>query len=166
MAANALQGISIPIKIELENRWNFSIDFSSATNPNLNAAEMETFIIDRLLDLRSTDQENVFVKIGAGALTTWNAVKSDGSPLVGHANFQEIFRAGQVVIVNIAGTNRSYTIADIPSNNQMIMTNSTSMVAGTYELNYNKIATFGATNLAKLSTAQKAKATTKKWQLA
>ena len=127
---------------------------------------METFIIDRLLDLRSTAQENVFVKINAGVLTTWNAVKSDGSPLVGHANFQEIFRAGQVVIVNIAGTNRSYTIADIPTNNQMIMTNSTNMVAGTYELNYNKIATFGATNLAKLSTAQKAKATTKKWQLA
>ena len=127
---------------------------------------METYIIDRLLDLRSTAQENVFVKIEVGALTTWNAVKSDGSALVGHANFQEIFRVNQVVIVNIAGTNRSYTILNIPSNNQLILTNATSMVAGIYELNYGKVATFGTTNLAKFSVAQKAKATTKKWQLA
>ena len=156
-----------PMKIEIEDRWNYSIYLSAAASytPNLTASEVETFIIDRLLDLRSTAGETVYVNI-VGALTTWNAVLSDGSALVGHANFQEIFRVGQVVIVNIGGTNRSYTIADIPSNNQMIMTNSTNMVAGTYELNYNKIATFGATNLAKLSVAQKAKATTKEWQLA
>ena len=139
---------------------------SSVNPPNLSAPEMEEFIIDRLLDLRSTAQEDVSVTIGAGSLITWNAVKSDGSPLIGHANFQEIFREGQVVIVNIAGTNRSYTIATIPSNDQMVMTNSTSMVAGTYVLNYNKIVTFGATNLNKLSAAQQLKATDKKWQLA
>jgi len=155
-----------PMKIELEDRWNYSINFGSTYPPILSASEIETFIIDRLLDLRSTAQENVFVQITAGALTTWNAVKSDGSALTGHANFQEIFRVGQVVIVNIAGTNRSYTIATIPTNNQMTMTASTSMVAGTYELNYNKVATFGATNLNKLSQAQKDKATLKEWQLA
>lgn len=155
-----------PMKIELENRWNYSINLSSGIPPNLSAPEVEEFIIDRLLDLRSTAQEDVSVNIASGALTTWNAVKSDDSPLVGHANFQEIFRVDQVVIVNIAGTNRSYTIASIPSNNQMIMTASTSMVAGTYVLNYNKVVTFGATNLNKLSAAQQLKATTKKWQLA
>lgn len=161
-------GLQTELILELGNDWCYTIDVGSGQAtyiPPYTAADMTTYIIDRLMDLRTTAGEIPYIKTTAGALAVWNAVKSDGSPLDGSAKFTQIFRVGQAVIVNIAGINRFYIIASINNDNQITMTGYTSMVAGTYILNHNKIVTFGTTLLARLSVEQKAIATNKLWQL-
>jgi hypothetical protein len=151
-------------RVELENNWNFTIVLNSTTL-SLTSSDMELYILNKLADYRSTNGEDVYVTISSNSLVTWNATDASGNALTGNANWIANFHVGETVIVNIAGTNRSYTIQNINSNNQMVMTNSANMVAGTYLLNNNKIVTLGATNLAQLSITQIAIATTKKWQL-
>jgi hypothetical protein len=151
-------------RVELENNWNFTIVLNSTTL-SLTSSDMELYILNKLADYRSTNGEDVYVTISSNSLVTWNATDASGNALTGNANWIANFHVGETVIVNIAGTNRSYTIQNINSNNQMVMTNSANMVAGTYLLNNNKIVTLGATNLAQLSSTQIAIATTKKWQL-
>ncbi|MBN2787416.1 MAG: hypothetical protein JXQ69_03735 [Paludibacteraceae bacterium] len=165
---NFLNNASALTEVEIGDNWTYSIYLNGGVHANILGATWETKVFAKLLDLHSVNNEIPYVKITAGALNVWEACTSDGtlySANVDNAKFTTIFRVGQIVIVNISGTNRSYTIASIQDDNRMTMTNSSSMVAGTYLLNHNKIVTINPTDLGVCSAANKAVATNKLWQL-
>jgi len=120
----------------------------------------------KVADFRSDLGNDVYIKTEAGTLATWRACDSNGNLLTEEsAEFIRKFRVGQVVIVNIGGTDRSYTIADIADDNTMTMTATTYMVAGTYMLKPNKVLTLHATVKAKLTSEVTNRFTTKKWTI-
>ena len=162
-------GTQTELILELGNNWPYTIDVGSATTtytPPYIAADMETYILNKLIELKTVGGRIPYIKINTGTLTVWNAVDNTGTTLDSlgdSAKFTQIFRVGQVVIINRGTGNENYTITSIQNDNQMTM--SVNSVAGTYQLNHNKIVTFGATLLTRLSVEQKAIATNKLWQL-
>ena len=87
------------------------------------------------------------------------------SPIVTGTNsqFTKVFVVGDTINVN--GT-ENRTISSIESDTQLTLTANAAATGTGLAYNINKTLTVGATHLAKLTTAQKAVATDKGWQLA
>ncbi len=161
-----------PRIVELEDNWPHSQIIGGLSNysaANMTASSLETYTLNRLMDLHTMQGRIPYIKTEGASLVTWIACDSTGITLDSHgdsAKFTEIFRVGEVVKVTISGTVRSFTIQSIDSDNQMTMTGTAYMVAGTYMLDHNKVLTLTSVLLNLLSSAQKAIATNKLWTLA
>ena len=137
-------------RITLNPNWKLSANFSSAPALRQDGLVM---MIGELVDKRAD---------GVNATTV---ATNAASPIVTGTNsqFTKVFVVGDTININGAG-NR--TIRSIDSDTQLTLTANAASTGTGLTYNINKTLTVGATHLAKLTTAQKAVATDKGWQLA
>ena len=144
------QNCSSLTRITLNPNWRLSANFSTA--PALTQAGL-VLMIGELVDKRAD---------GVNATTVST---NSSSPIVTGVNsqFTKVFVEGDTININGAG-NR--TIQSIESDTQLTLTANAAATGTGLAYNINKTLTVGATHLAKLTTAEKAVATDKGWQLA
>ena len=148
--ANTWNGCSSLTRITLNPNWKLSANFSTA--PALSRDGL-VLMIGELADKRAD---------GVNATTVST---NSSSPIVTGTNsqFTKVFVVGDTININATG-NR--TIASIDSDTQLTLTANAAATGTGLAYNINKTLTVGATHLAKLTTAEKAVATDKGWQLA
>lgn len=148
---------------ELAPDFSYSVSFNMPPS-TYNIDNLIEFVFNRLIDLRSTMSEDVYIEVDSIDNSIVNAVKSDGTPLSGNAKFKKIFRVNQNIPIVIDNIIHNNIISEIIDDNR-IKFSAPVFKNGIYPLNYNKILTIGADTIARLSEEQIAIVTDKKWQL-